>query len=202
MRVIRAALQEEEARALQGLGDGAGGAERVPALIRDGLATVAALPATERRDGSLFEAGLAATAARRALTRRETLGEPAGSWIDRAEAAAREHRSLGGEVAAGHEPLAEALRLRTEQRAAAGSCAAARRAAEEGIEVVATGLDLSPRFAPLLAHRAGIRHALAACATEPSEALRLDGEARADLDRALEIYPTLPDPLRGELSPE
>jgi eukaryotic-like serine/threonine-protein kinase len=195
VRVVRAAVQEEEARARAARG------EPVAELVAEGLETVASLPETERRDGSLFEAGFAAAAARRALDRERPVGgEPASAWIERAEAAAREHRELGGEVAAGHEPLAEALRLRAEQRAAIGDCVEARRAGREGIEVVARGLELSPRFAPLIAHRAAIRHALAACATEPSEAVRLDGEARADLARALEIYPTLPDPIRDELA--
>ena len=194
VRVVRAAVREEEARARAGRG------EPVAELVEAGLAVVAALPETERRDGSLFEAGLAAAAARRALDEGIPVGgEPAGAWIERSEAAAREHRELGGEIAGGHEPLAEALRLRAEWRAAAGDCEGARRAGREGIEVVATGLGLSPRFAPLLAHRAAIRHALAACATEPSEAVRLAAEARADLARALDIFPTLQDRLRTEL---
>jgi hypothetical protein len=192
VRVVRAAVQEEEARARVGRG------EPVAELVAAGLASVAALPETERRDGSLFEVGLAVAAARRALESSAEAGAP-GPWIDRAEAAAREHRALSGDIAAGHEPLAEALRLRAEWRAAEGDCAAARRAAREGIEAVAEGLALSPRFAPLLAHRAAIRHALAACATEPAEAVRLEGEARADLTRALDLYPTLPDPIREEL---
>jgi eukaryotic-like serine/threonine-protein kinase len=168
--------------------------ESLDALLAASDRHLALLPASEALDQAYFRATVENLRARAAMRR----GASPAPALLRAEAAGRERLRLGGGDAEDFVPLLESARIRVEWSTGRDACDQARAAAASGAELAAQALAVSQRQPLVLAHRAGIERALAACSTG-AEAQRQLARARASLVAAIAIQPVLLDPLREEL---